>query len=236
MGRRAFCGERGGYALGYTAEIAVSEDHLIVVRRVTLNPCDVPALVPLVKEVEERTGASPKKPWPMPDSTATRMCGSQKRVASTCICARPEPGAGTEHGQAGAYDWAQPVRSPRLKAMRKKLCSWAGRRVYERRKTLVEPVFGVLKQQRWMRLFRTRGPAKVATEFTLAALAYNLTRGPQAGTGKPTNRGNWRDRKAEQGACQRQTSSHVHTASAAPPKAGFFSDLFSRGGTCQLDS
>jgi hypothetical protein len=68
------------------------------------------------------------------------------------------------------------VRSPELKAMRKKLRSRAGRRVYERRKTLVEPVFGVLKQQRGMRQFRTRGPAKVATEFTLAALAYNLTR------------------------------------------------------------
>jgi hypothetical protein len=76
MGRRAFCGSAAANALGYTAEIAVSEDHLIVAQRVTLNPCDVPALVPLVKEVEERTGASPEKPWPMPDSTATRMCGS----------------------------------------------------------------------------------------------------------------------------------------------------------------
>jgi hypothetical protein len=85
-GEARFLRERGGYALGYTAEIAVSEDHLIVVQRVRLNPCDVPALVPLVKEVEERTGASPKTPWPMPDSTATRMCGSQKRVASTCMC------------------------------------------------------------------------------------------------------------------------------------------------------
>jgi hypothetical protein len=33
-------------------------------------------------------------------------------------------------------------------AMRKKLCSVAGRRVYGRRKALVEPVFGVLKQLR----------------------------------------------------------------------------------------
>jgi hypothetical protein len=38
----------------------------------------------------------------------------------------------------------------------------------------VEPVFGVLKQQRGMRQFRTRG--RVAAEFTLAAMAYNLTR------------------------------------------------------------
>jgi hypothetical protein len=45
------------------------------------------------------------------------------------------------------------VRSPELKTMRKKLRSRAGQRVYERRKTLVEPVFGVLKQQRGMRNF-----------------------------------------------------------------------------------
>jgi hypothetical protein len=60
-GEARFLRERGGYALGYTVEIAVSEDHLIVAHRVTLNPCAVPALVPLVKEVEERTGASPEK-------------------------------------------------------------------------------------------------------------------------------------------------------------------------------
>ena len=68
------------------------------------------------------------------------------------------------------------VRSPELKAMRKKLRSAAGRRVYARRKALVEPVFGVLKQQRGMRQFRTRGQAQVAAEFTIAAIAYNLTR------------------------------------------------------------
>jgi hypothetical protein len=45
----------------------------------------------------------------------------------------------------------------------------------------VEPVFGVLKQQRGMRQFRTRGMTKVGVEFTLATLAYNLTRLYQLG-------------------------------------------------------
>ena len=40
----------------------------------------------------------------------------------------------------------------------------------------MEPVLGVLKQQRGMRQFRTRTLRKVGIEFTLAALAYNLTR------------------------------------------------------------
>jgi len=60
--------------------------------------------------------------------------------------------------------------------MRRKLRTREGRRVSERRKALVEPVFGVLKQQRNLRQFRTRGQARVAAKFTLAALAYNLTR------------------------------------------------------------
>jgi DDE family transposase len=68
------------------------------------------------------------------------------------------------------------VRRPELQAMRQTLRSPAGRRVYGRRKALVEPVFGVLKQPRGMRQFRTRGRVKVAAEFPLAALAYNLTR------------------------------------------------------------
>ena len=60
--------------------------------------------------------------------------------------------------------------------MRQKLRSPAGQAIYHRRKHIVEPVLGVLKEQRGMRRFRYRGLAKVAIEFTLAALAYNLTR------------------------------------------------------------
>jgi hypothetical protein len=41
---------------------------------------------------------------------------------------------------------------------------------------IVEPVFGVLKQQRGMRRFRTRGLNRVANEFTLTTMAYNITR------------------------------------------------------------
>ena len=60
--------------------------------------------------------------------------------------------------------------------MRAKLRSPDGQAAYARRKAVVEPVFGVLKQQRGMRQFRTRGLEKVNGEFTLATLAYNITR------------------------------------------------------------
>src|SRR3984957_10268435 len=60
--------------------------------------------------------------------------------------------------------------------MRQKLRSPQGRQAYAQRKAIVELGFGVLKEQRGMRQFRTRGKEKVAIEFTLANLAYNLTR------------------------------------------------------------
>jgi hypothetical protein len=60
--------------------------------------------------------------------------------------------------------------------MRAKLRSPAGQAAYARRKAIVEPVFGVLKQQRGMSQFRTRGLKNVGNEFTLATLAYNITR------------------------------------------------------------
>jgi len=175
-GEARFLRERGGFALGYTAEMAVSEDHLIVAQRVTLNRCDVPALVPLLEEVEQRTGECPAKA--LADAGFYSNENVRDLEARGIAVYMPDPNLARElhTGKRARTIGRNRVRSPELKAMRKKLRSGAGRRVYARRKALVEPVFGVLKQQRGMRQFRTRGQTQVAAEFTLAALAYNLTR------------------------------------------------------------
>ena len=59
--------------------------------------------------------------------------------------------------------------------MRQKLRSPAGRRMYQPRKAMVEPVIGNLEEQRGMRLFLRRGLAGVTVELALAVLSYNLT-------------------------------------------------------------
>src|ERR1022692_1497766 len=68
------------------------------------------------------------------------------------------------------------IRDPEHRRMRAKLRRRAGRDIYQRRQALVEPVFGILKEQRGMRKFRRRGLAAVTTEWILAAIAYNITR------------------------------------------------------------
>ena len=72
--------------LGYTAEISVNEEHVIVGQRVTVNRCDVPALVPMVKEVERQARARPEKVLAERASTATRMYLSCKSRAWMYIC------------------------------------------------------------------------------------------------------------------------------------------------------
>ena len=68
------------------------------------------------------------------------------------------------------------VSDPLRKRARRRLRSARGRVWYKKRKSMVEPVFGTLKQQRGMRQFERRGKTAVAVEWTLASIAYNLTR------------------------------------------------------------
>ncbi len=56
-----FLRERSGFALGYTAEAAVNEDHLIVGQRVTQNAADNNSLIPMVEEAERQSGATAEK-------------------------------------------------------------------------------------------------------------------------------------------------------------------------------
>ena len=51
-----------------------------------------------------------------------------------------------------------------------------GRALYAKRKTTVEPVFGIIKQVMGFRQFSLRGLAAVAGEWTLVTLAFNLKR------------------------------------------------------------
>jgi len=58
--------------------------------------------------------------------------------------------------------------------MRAKLDTESGRAVYAKRKTIVEPVFGQIKEVRGFRRFLLRGLAKIRGEWRLVCLTHNL--------------------------------------------------------------
>jgi hypothetical protein len=163
----------GGFVLGYTGEIAVSEDHFIVAARVTQNAHDVHALVPMAEEVERLCRTRPQRVLADSGFYSTENLLRPEQCGIDCYVPDPNLAREINCGQVAEDD-------PRFHAvrqrMRGKLRVPTGRSIYDRRKALVEPVFGALKEQRNLRSFRLRGLAKVALEFTLAALAYNLTR------------------------------------------------------------
>ena len=130
----------------------------------------------MVKQVEQRCGESPGEV--LADSGFFSGENVRELERSGMAVFVPDPALAHElnRGKRSKRAGCVRIRDPRLLQLRQKLRSPAGRAVYARRKALVEPVIGVLKQQRGMRQFRTRGLDKVAIEFTLAALAYNRTR------------------------------------------------------------
>ena len=169
-----FLRERRGFVLGYTATVAVSADHLIVAQQVSDASNDNGLLVPMVEAVERECGERPAQA--LADSGFFSQENLEQMEQRKIDAYVPDSHLGRElncgvrvRGHAAAHHPAQ-------QRMRRKLRSPAGRAVYGRRKAIVEPVLGVLKEQRGMRRFRLRGLAKVAVEFTLAATALNLTR------------------------------------------------------------
>jgi transposase len=168
-----FLRQRGDkFVLGYSAEIAVSDDHLIVAQRVTQNATDNASLAPMVDQVEQRCGAPPGAA--LADSGFFSIDNLEQMEQRNIDAYVPDS------NMARALNLGTACRTracaPAHRRMRAKLRSPAGQAAYARRKAVVEPVFGVLKQQRGMRQFRTRGLQNVNNEFTLATLAFNITR------------------------------------------------------------
>jgi transposase len=61
-----------------------------------------------------------------------------------------------------------------FKAMRTKLDSSHGKRIYAKRIQIVEPVFGHIKEIIGFKKFSLRGLEKVIGEFALVCIAHNL--------------------------------------------------------------
>jgi transposase len=169
--------QRGGFTLGYTAEVAVSDDHLIVAQRVHQAAADNASLDAMTEACERECGSAPEVVladcgyYSMEQIAAVEARGINAYVPDR-IAARELAGAAV----CVPMNARQQHRHPGLRELRERMRSPGGRACYARRKALVEPVLGVLKQQRGMRQFRRRGLEAVGTEWALATIAYNLTR------------------------------------------------------------
>lgn len=171
-GDSRFLRDRKGFTLGYTATVAVSDDHLIVAQQVSQEGNDNGLLVPLVEAVIRTCGERPQRV--SADSGFFSNDNARAMEQSNIDAYVPDSNLARVLNRGGKLQ--VPAYHPAQRRMRRKLRSPVGRATYQRRKALVEPVLGILKEQRGMRRFRLRGRWKVAAEFALATTALNLTR------------------------------------------------------------
>jgi hypothetical protein len=163
----------GGFTLGYTVDLAVSDDHRSVGQRTTQAVSDSASRLPMVEQVEATCGESP--PEVSADSGFFSVQNLKELEQRGIEGYRPDAHLSGEL-QHRRGPLKTPGDCPSHRRMRAKLRSPAGQARYRRRQGLVEPVFGVLKEQRGMRRLRLRGLRKVGTEVALYCTAFNLTR------------------------------------------------------------
>jgi transposase len=163
----------GGFTLGYTVDLAVSDDHLIVAERATQAVSDSASLLPLLEQVEQTCR---ERPAQVSADSGFFSVRNLKELEQRGIEGYLPDAHLTGELQRRRGPLKMRGDSPEHWRMRARLRSPTGRARYRRRQALVEPVFGVLKEQRGMRRFRLRGLSKVGVEVALMTTAFNLTR------------------------------------------------------------
>jgi transposase len=165
-------GATKGFTQAYNAQAAVDgEAQIIVACAVTQSAADVGQFVPMVAQVVDRTGQRPTTVLADAGYFSEANLGAPG-VAAVDLYVPPDR---LKHGVAepGAAPSAR-TPSPVAQQMRAKLATAAGRQIYALRKTIVEPVFGQIKESRGFRRFSFRGLGAVSAEWGLICLTHNL--------------------------------------------------------------
>ncbi len=167
-----------GFVQGYNAQAAVESTlQLIVGQDVTQAANDKEQIKPMLQVIEKQSGQRPD------EALADSGYCSEKNLEylGTGNESGPIMDAYIATGKQKHGESRQPCpRGPlpqgatRVERMKRKLQTKAGRRVYAARKTIVEPVFGQIKQARGFRQFLLRGLDKVRGEWSLVCLTHNI--------------------------------------------------------------
>ena len=163
----------------YNAQAVVdSESQIIVASDVTQQPNDKQQLIPMMKQTEENTGTKPD----ILSADAGYFSEdnlTDERLEGVDLYVPPDR---QKHGDDPPPSELPSVVDDTIKEkMRHKLRTDAGKKVYARRKAIVEPVFGQIKQARGFRRFSFRGLENVAAEWDLVCLTHNLLKLFRAG-------------------------------------------------------
>jgi len=169
----------GGFDQSYNAQAAVDVDSMLIVENhITQQSNDKLELAPAVKSLctlPDRLGA-------VDTLLADAGYFSQSNVEE-CKGKNIVPYIAAEREQHNAspedrFTEPEPLLAPAdpVTEMKHRLKTIVGKAIYAKRKSTVEPVFGIIKAVMGFRQFLLRGLKQVAGEWDLVCIAYNFKR------------------------------------------------------------
>ncbi|MBI5200629.1 MAG: IS1182 family transposase [Elusimicrobia bacterium] len=166
-------GDRLAFIQAYNCQAAVDgKEQMIVAADVAQQTNDSREAEPMLKQVKANVGAVPRKASMDAGYFGKDNVAALEKLGVEAFI----PPERRKHGEI-----APPAPRGRIpkglsakELMRRKLSTIRGRTIYAKRKTIVEPVFGQIKQARGFRQFLLRGIAKVKGEWSLICTTHNL--------------------------------------------------------------
>lgn len=171
---------RDGFRQAYNGQAVVTSDQVIVAADVVADNTDFEAFHPMLDAARANLDAAgvsdPIRAVVADAGYANKQNRTQPAAHGTNpILLISVPRLGGRKPAKGGATRKDPRRGndPSRARMLQRLANPAGRRLYARRGTMVEPVFGQIKQLGGPRM-RHRGRDKVNTEWKMMAAAHNL--------------------------------------------------------------
>jgi len=198
---RIMKGKSGAFEQAYNAQIAVDDEHQIIVGLGVSNQApDTGYLVPVMTHTRQTVGATPKvftadagywspsnAEWCKGEgmeayiAVGRERCEQQPTGPPDTPSAHPEalrPDGLPPPFDSGVPDEFDPNPPPKKlspkEEMAAKVKTERGRDMYRQRKHITEPIFGQIKEARGFRRFLLRGMGAVQQEWALVCTAHNL--------------------------------------------------------------
>jgi len=168
-----------GFKQAYNAQASVDLDTMCILSaHITQSPNDKQEVVPTLEALNELP-----EPLGKVDTLLADTGYFSESNVKKCIEAEVTPLISTgrqKHNQPLQERFTQPESLPDnadpVEEMKHHLKTPDGRQLYAKRKSTVEPVFGIIKHVMGFRQFFLRGYEAVSGEWTLVSIAWNLKR------------------------------------------------------------
>lgn len=169
----------GGFEQCYNSQAIVDMDTMLISGNyVSQNPNDKQEIEPLLEELDKL----PDKIGKAEKAAIDNGYFSESNVTMLSLKGiEPYISLGRQsHNQSIEERFEKPSEMPEngtpLELMKYRMKTEEGKKFYAKRKSTVEPVFGIIKEVIGFRRFMLRGLEKVTGEWNLVCTAYNLKR------------------------------------------------------------